>query len=231
MKKISRLINTSILAICSFSTANATVLINEIDYDQEGTDTAEFIELFNSGSSTANLDSYRLDLINGTSTTEPPAVKHSFDLTGYSLTAGSYFVICGNASMVINCDIDTGISRNMIQNGSADGIALYNGSDLIDAVTYEGVITDITEGSQGTLADTGSGIFSIGRLLGSQDTNDNAADFERGCITPGSANISGTGDCSALAAATGAVSLPSIMWLFGSGLIGIAASLKEKETL
>ncbi len=33
----------------------AAVVINEIDYDQPGTDTAEFIELFNSGSSAVSL--------------------------------------------------------------------------------------------------------------------------------------------------------------------------------
>ncbi|MCF6354372.1 MAG: lamin tail domain-containing protein [Candidatus Polarisedimenticolaceae bacterium] len=139
MKTITCFIRSSILTLSIFSTASATVLINEIDYDQDGTDTAGFIELFNSGPGSINLANYRLDLINGATTT----VYRSFDLTGYSLAADSYFMICANASMVMNCDVD-------------------------------------------------AGILSIGRLPGSQDTSDNAADFEHGCITPGTTNISGS---------------------------------------
>jgi len=227
MKKIFHLLYISTLAISTFSTASATVLINEIDYDQGGTDTAEFIELFNSGSDDVNLDNYHLDLINGGLINTP--TYRSFDLAGYSLAANSYFVICGNSSMVMNCNFNAGINSNLIQNGSPDGIALYDGSDLIDAITYEGVIAGVTEGSGGALADQNSGIMSIGRLLDSQDTNNNAADFEYGCITPGTTNIAGSGDCSI--AAINTVSLPSIIWLFASGLIGVVASTRERKNV
>ena len=49
------------------------------------------------------------------------------------------------------------------------------------------------------------------------DTNDNMNDFDSGCITPGGANIAGTGDCSL----TSAVPLPAAAWLFGFGLAGL----------
>jgi len=227
MKKTVNFLCISILAICTFSTANATILINEIDYDQGGTDTAEFIELFNSGSDDVSLDNFHLDFINGGLVNTP--TYRSFDLTGYSLAAYSYFVICGNSSMVMNCNFDTGINRNLIQNGSPDGIALYNGSNLIDAITYEGVIAGVTEGSDGALADQNSGIMSIGRLLDSLDTNNNAADFDYGCITPGTTNIAGSGDCSI--AAINTVSLPSIIWLFTSGLIGMVANTRGRKSV
>ncbi len=223
MKKIICFICISALTMYAFSTASATILINEVDYDQDGSDTAEFIELFNSGANRVNLADYRLDLINGATTT----VYRSFNLTGYSLAVDSYFVICGNVSMVMNCDFDAGISKNMIQNGAPDGIALLNGNDLIDTMTYEGVISGITEGSNGTLADKNTGILSIGRLLNSQDTNDNAADFEYNCITPGTANIPGSGNCSS--AITGTVPQPPVIWLFASGLIGMLASAKRRK--
>jgi hypothetical protein len=42
------------------------IVINEIDYDQPGTDTAEFIELENIGSEAVNLGGVTLDLVNGT---------------------------------------------------------------------------------------------------------------------------------------------------------------------
>ena len=222
MKKIVYFTCISILSICTFSTANATILINEIDYDQKSTDKAEFIELFNSGASEVNLDNYWLDLINGGLVDTPS--YNSFYLTGYSLSAGDYFVICGNASMVMNCNFDTGVSSNLIQNGSSDGIALYNGSVLIDAITYEGEIEGITEGSIGALTDNASNIMSIGRKQVSQDTNNNAADFESGCITPGTVNIAGSGNCS-----MATVSLPPIIWLFTSGLIGMVINSKERK--
>jgi len=226
MKKTVNFLCISILAICTFSTANATILINEIDYDQISTDTAEFIELFNTGTERVNLDNYRLDLFNGTSSSIQ--IYNSFDLTGYSLAASSYFVICGSSSAVANCNFDTGKSSNMIQNGASDGIALYHDNTLIDGVTYEGVISGITEGSAGALADQNSDIMSIGRLLNSQDTNSNAADFEHGCITPGATNIAGSGDCSVVASST--VPLPSIMWLMASGLIGLVANTKKRKS-
>ncbi len=221
MKKIFYFAYIPILIICTFSTANATILINEIDYDQASTDTAEFIELFNSGLEDISLDSYHLDLINGKLAGVP--TYRSFDLTGYTLASGDYLVICGDASMVMNCNFDTGKSSNMIQNGLSDGIALYSGSALIDAITYEGEIEGLTEGLMGALADNPSNTMSIGRLLGSQDTNNNATDFERGCITPGTVNIAGSGNCS-----TTTVPLPPIIWLFASGLIVMIISSKKR---
>jgi len=225
MKKTFHFICASILTICTVSTANAAILINEVDYDQNGSDTAEFIELFNSGSDVIDLTGYQLDLINGNSSANKP-IYRSFSLNGYSLAADGYLVICGNTSMVMNCNFDANISSGMIQNGSPDGIILLNGQDIIDAVTYEGVIAGITEGLNGALADTSTGIMSIGRLPGSQDTDNNAADFQHGCITPGTANISGSGNCSITAA--GAVPQPPIIWLFASGLIGMMASAKGR---
>ena len=45
--------------------AGAQVVINEIDYDQVGTDIAEFIELKNTGFTPVNLDTFSIRLING----------------------------------------------------------------------------------------------------------------------------------------------------------------------
>ena len=52
LKKLGFLAITSGIAF----TSNAAVIINEIDYDQPGTDTAEFIELFNSDTSEISLE-------------------------------------------------------------------------------------------------------------------------------------------------------------------------------
>ena len=41
------------------------LVINEIDYDQPSTDTAEFIEIRNNGSSPVDLAGWTLELVNG----------------------------------------------------------------------------------------------------------------------------------------------------------------------
>lgn len=213
MKTITNLVSACTLTAGIFTTANATIIINEVDYDQAGTDTAEFIELFNPGPGTVDLGGYVLKLMSETSDN----IYRNFDLAGHALQAGGFLVICGDASAVSNCDIDSAKDTNMIQNGPSDGIALFSGTTLIDSMTYEGIIPGITEGSGGAAADKNSGVMSISRLPNGQDTNNNAADFGQGCITPGSANISSSGNCSKIAA--GQVPAPPVAWLLGSGLL------------
>ena len=73
-----------------------------------------------------------------------------FDLDGQSTDVNGFFVICGDAAMVANCDLEVGMgSTNQIQNG-ADAVAVYMAdgtdfpndtapttTDLIDAVAYD----------------------------------------------------------------------------------------------
>ena len=79
-------------------------MINELDYDQPSTDTAEFVELKNVSASPTNLDTFALEIVNGATT--PATVVQSFDLPDVVLAAGDYFVVCGNAANTANCDLD-----------------------------------------------------------------------------------------------------------------------------
>ncbi|MCD8446768.1 InlB B-repeat-containing protein [Tenacibaculum finnmarkense] len=119
-----------------------TIMINEIDVDQKGTDTNEFIELYDGGAGNTSLDNHTIVLFNGG---KDKSYK-TIDLTGYKTTADGYFVI-GN-STVANVNL-VEFAKNGIQNG-ADAIALYhadasefhNGTpitttDLIDAIVYD----------------------------------------------------------------------------------------------
>jgi len=121
----------------------AQVLINEVDADQVGTDGAEFVELF--GPANTPLDGMVLVFFNGSGDTSYAA----FDLDGRQLNAQGFFVVCGNAANLANCDMDVSPDENLIQNG-ADAVALYNadGADfpngtavtdtgLIDALVYD----------------------------------------------------------------------------------------------
>ena len=203
------------------SNANAAIVINEIDYDQISTDTAEFIELFNPGDSIISLDNYAIDLINGSDSSS----YRTIDLTGFSINASGYFVVCSNTSLVANCNYSFTSSNSWFQNGSPDAVALYEGSTLLDSLSYEGLLSPYTEGDPMTIKDNNTDIISISRITDGVDSNNNLLDFELGCITPGSANIAGSGDCST---DVSAVPLPAAAWLFGSGIIGLVGFARRK---
>ena len=220
------LISAGALLLGTSVPIHAGVLINEIDYDQPGADTAEFIELYNPGNNGLTLDGYTLDLVNGTTGSR----YHSFDLTGLSIAAKEYLVLCSNSQAVANCSIEAA-TGSWIQNGgsSGDAAALFQGTTLLDSVVYEGTgsLSAYAEGGGFTEADSGSIPMSIARLPNGVDTNDNAGDFASACLTPGGANIGGNGDCSV---GINPVPVPAAVWLFGSGLLGLIGISRRRAT-
>ena len=121
--------------------ATAELLINEFDVDTTGSDTAEFIELYDGGIGNTDLSGKVLVLYNGNGDKSYAA----YDLDGYQTNANGYFVI-GNT--LVN-HVDLVIPNNKLQNG-ADAIALYqaNATDfpsntlvtlnnLLDAAVYD----------------------------------------------------------------------------------------------
>lgn len=162
--------------------ATPQVVINEVDYDQPGTDSAEFVELKNTGGSPVDLSQLILQLVNGNG----GAVYQSYTLPAVSLAAGDYFVVCANSANTPNCDLDVSPDSNLIQNGAPDAVALLFGGQIIDAVSYEGDTVGYTEGSGAEMEDNGDG--SIGRCDDGADTNQNNVDFLFRPITPGAAN-------------------------------------------
>jgi predicted extracellular nuclease len=169
-------------------------VINEVDYDQPGSDFAEFIEIKNRGTEAGDLSTVTLELINGNGGTS----YGSFILPAVTLNPGDYFVICEDASTVAACDLDI---LSSIQNGAPDAIALVSGGIIVDTVSYEGdTAAPYTEGSGSGLSDSGSSgqdYKGISRLADGRDTNQNNADLSFTCITPGSANTSIATGCSA----------------------------------
>ena len=214
-----------LLALTSSITfaSHAAIVINEIDYDQPGTDIAEFIELFNSGTSAVPLDNYSVDLINGSTSVS----YRSIDLSGFSISANGYFVMCGDASQVANCDYSFTTTDGWFQNGAPDAVGLYENTNLLDSLSYEGILLPFTEGEVMTISDNNSDIVSIARSIDGMDTNDNLLDFKLSCITPGSANIAGSGDCST--SGVSPVPVPTAVWLFGSGIIGLVGLARRKD--
>jgi Lamin Tail Domain len=158
-----------------------TLVINEIDYDQVGTDTSGFVEIRNDGSTEATLDGVALVLVNGGDSTEYDRVA----LTG-TLAAGAYLVVSKDA-----------------QNGAPDGVALVDtaSATLLDALSYEGSITaavidghtySLVEGSQlaATVADSNTADGTLIRNPDGADSDDAASDWTFTTTpTPGAANV------------------------------------------
>jgi uncharacterized protein len=176
------------LPMQSVRAVSSTLVINEIDYDQPGTDTAEFIELKNVSAGTINLDNYTLELVNGTG--NGAAIYLTFDLPNVDLSAGDYYVICANTATVANCDLDISPNTDLIQNGAPDGSGIRLSGTLQDAVSYEGNTgAPYTEGSGVGLEDSSSvANLSISRCADGVDTDVNNVDLSLRSITPGVSN-------------------------------------------
>lgn len=141
------------LALLMGSSAQAQFIINEVDADQSGTDSSEFIELYDGGLGQQSLAGYSLVLFNGSGAKSYLSV----DLSNYQTNAEGYLVLCGDTSAVTGCDVDIGVNTNLIQNG-ADAVALYqrpatdfpnntgvDANAVVDALVYDTNDADATE--------------------------------------------------------------------------------------
>ncbi len=117
------------------------VLINELDADTAGTDTQEFVELFDGGTGNTSLDGLVLVFYNGSNNQS----YRTIDLSGQTTNAEGYFVV-GNQDVP---NVNIVIPSNGLQNG-ADAVALFSGNvadypngsavstdNLVDAVVYD----------------------------------------------------------------------------------------------
>lgn len=144
------------------------VVLNEIDYDQPGADSGGFVELFNAGRGTADLQGLALVFVNGGDGQEYLRIP----LNG-SILAHDFRVVPVDA-----------------QNGFPDGVALFDTieGEVVDALSYEGPIERAFIGSfayslvEGTVlpesvADSDVRDGSLSREPNGSDTNDAASDW------------------------------------------------------
>ncbi len=184
--------------VWSFDTNPPPLLVvNEIDYDQAGTDAAEFLEIRNNGPAPVNLDPVVVELINGNLGGATPYAPSPIDLPNVMLAPGAYFVVCANNTTTPNCNLDVAPDTNLIQNGPPDAVALRWNGVLVDTVSYEGDTgAPYTETSGSGLEDDGTDDFiGISRFPDGTDTGVNNADLSERCITPGAANAAATAPC------------------------------------
>jgi hypothetical protein len=79
----------AVVALSASASAGGGVLINEVDADNPGTDTLEFVELYDGGVGSTPLDGLVVVLYNGNGDTSYAA----FDLDGFSTDANGFFAL------------------------------------------------------------------------------------------------------------------------------------------
>jgi hypothetical protein len=178
--------------------APQSLVINEIDYDNVGTDVAEFLEIKNISGSAINLSGYTVEFINDTTN----SVYRTVALPNINLAANDYYVICSNNTTVANCDLDSTPNTDFIQNGTPDVARITQGSFVIDTVSYGGTASPaiFVETTGTTTVDSNTvALVSLSRYADGTDTGNNNSDFALKCMTPGVANsINASSGCYAL---------------------------------
>lgn len=113
--------------LCSCLVLSAQLVINEISYNppESGTDSLEYIELYNAGDADMDLSGYTMG-----------GVDYTFE-AGYMLNSGSYVLICESASAM---QAVFGISDVLVWEG-----ALSNGGEDISVMNSEGTVVDIVD--------------------------------------------------------------------------------------
>ncbi|HRI60599.1 MAG TPA: SprB repeat-containing protein, partial [Saprospiraceae bacterium] len=158
------------------------VWINEIHYDNAGTDVNEFIEV--AGTAGVDLSAYSLFLYNGTG----GGTYGSMTLSGIIPNQSNGF---GTAAFTYPV--------NGLQNGSPDGVALVSGGMVIQFLSYEGVFVAVGGPANGmTSTDIGvqeDGTNAAGTSLRLSGTGDQYSDFSWNApatATPGTVNTGQT---------------------------------------
>lgn len=143
---------------------SSTIFINEIHYDNTSTDTGEFVEV--AGPAGTNLTGWSIVLYNG-------AGGASYDTDALVGTIPSQQGGYGTVSI--------SYPSNGIQNGSPDGIALVNGSTVVQFLCYEGVFAAVGGPAGGmTCTDIGvsqNGTEAIGLSLQLQGSGSTYGNF------------------------------------------------------
>ena len=137
---IQRTTALALLVAGGLAHAGPQIVINELDSDTDGLDTAEFVELSDGGAGNTALDDHVLVFYNGATGDSYAA----YDLDGAVTSPAGYYVL-GNDGVP---GVATVFGSNGLQNGQ-DAVALYTGSadrfpdgtpvttsGLIDAVVY-----------------------------------------------------------------------------------------------
>ncbi|MHA7774967.1 ExeM/NucH family extracellular endonuclease [Roseibium sp. M-1] len=148
--------------------------INELHYDNAGVDVGEFVEI--RVNANADVSGLQVQLING----NDGASYSSIDLAALNHTSdGTYdYYVWEPAS---------------IQNGSPDGVALVNGNNVVEFLSYEGSFDAEIAGTTVTSTDIGVGETNSTEVGFSLQRNEDGSWNNPAAETKGAANSGGGG--------------------------------------
>lgn len=180
------------------------LVINELEYDQVGTDSTEYVEILNTTADPIPLYGIALAFINGSNNAE--YLRVNLGAAG-TLAGGQYLVVkASTVNLPANAlGINFTAASNNIQNGAPDGLGIITPANegLLDSLSYEGAITaaqftgfsqtmNLVEGTAlaATIAESNSIVNCLNRLPNGTDTNNNATDWALSTTnTPGAPNV------------------------------------------
>jgi hypothetical protein len=178
---------------CTFAAA-CSPRINEVRYDQSGTDTEEFVELYAPAS--LSLTGYTLVHVNGA--TGAPTIWAA-DLTGRTVGTDRFWVLGSSVMTGLTEAVwaDFGVGDTNAMQNDQEALVLYwhrglADERIVDAVAWEGPASlpaTAIEGTPATGIPTAAWNNTMGRYADGNDTNNNLADFVQSWWpTPGAAN-------------------------------------------
>jgi hypothetical protein len=202
---LTALLNGSMAQATINVTSTGGLVINEVDYDQVGTDADEFVEIYNGSAAPVSLQGIALVFVNGGGNSEYARI----DLSSVGTLLGGEYLVVGSTVLLQSVPStakskELPLATNNIQNGAPDAVGLLDvgASALIDALSYEGGITmgqvngaGVLSFVEGTVlptnvADSNQTKGSLIRFPNGTDTDDAAADWKFSpTVTPGSANL------------------------------------------
>jgi len=154
-----------LLCCISSATAQTSVFINELHYDNDGGDVGEAIEV--AGPAGSDLNGWSIVLYNGSNGSSYNTLNLTGSLTDQCGGLGTQFI---------------SLPVNGLQNGSPDGLALVDdGSNVLQFLSYEGSFT-ATDGPANGLISTDIGVAEpnntpVGQSLQLTGTGQFAEDF------------------------------------------------------
>jgi hypothetical protein len=157
--------------------------INELDYEQVGSDEAEFIEIVNRAECAADLAEVALELINGGD--GKVYARYELAQAAASLAGGARLVLADPAvlSALPAGTPSLPLNGSGLQNGP-DGVRLLRGAQVLDALAYEGAVPGVDAGASAV----DEAEQALGRCPDGFDSGDPALDLRLGVPSPGGVN-------------------------------------------
>jgi hypothetical protein len=157
--------------------------INELDYDQAGSDDAEFVEVLNPLTCDAVLNDVALELVNGGD--GKVYARYALAEGAEKLVAGARFLL-GDPTLLAGISVGAKLALrgSGLQNGP-DAVRLVRATKVLDAVAYGGPVSTAGEGVP---AGKDDGEEALARCPDGTDSEQNASDFALAPPTPGAPN-------------------------------------------